>query len=627
MSAKGDFFSVIDSLKTESRNPNSMNIDKVSTIDMLKIINNEDKTIASTVESILDNIALAVDKITERMLKGGRILYFGAGTSGRLGVLDASECPPTYSTNPDLVVAIMAGGDAAIRNAQENVEDSVPTGQKDCKDQNITPNDIVVGIAASGRTPYVIGAVMHAKEAGALTIGVTTNSKSSLNDYVDVLLAAEVGPEVVTGSTRMKSGTAQKMILNMLTTGAMIKLGKTYSNLMVDFRPTNEKLRLRAPKIVRETTGISLEEARDAVARCGGEVKIAIMTILAKTDPENAKKLLDQNGGVLAKAIDSIKSSNSQPDSSSNDQPKVESFLAIDGGGTKTAVLIVDSNNNTIGSSEVGSTNVSSVPVDIVHQRIVDGIEKAKNGRTDLFFKKAWLGLAGIGNKEKRDQLFDLLQGLSPSLQITPDINLILSSLPKFSTDSLSVAVISGTGSVALCELPDGSFDICGGWGPVLGDQGSGLTLGTRCIKAVSLDIEKAGPSTQMTKFVCEKWGVQTRIEFIKYIQSIPTDQQRREIASLAKIVLDCAYQLDDQVALEIANSEAINLSNFVVSLLVRNNAKSANIAVTGSVIVKCDQYRNLFLQNIESKGFKVNVLKSVDSPSQEAAKFLSSSL
>ncbi|OLY80355.1 N-acetylmuramic acid 6-phosphate etherase [Smittium mucronatum] len=559
------------------------------------------------------------------MKSGGRILYFGAGTSGRLGVLDASECPPTYSTDPNLVVAVMAGGDNAIRHAQENVEDSVTTGEKDCEDQKITPVDIVVGIAASGRTPYVIGAIKYAKKIGALTIGVSTNSKSSLNDYVDILLAAEVGSEVVTGSTRMKSGTAQKMILNMLTTGAMIKLGKTYSNLMVDFRPTNEKLRLRAPKIVHETTGVTMDEARDAVARCQGEVKVAIMSILAKTDPESAKKLLSESDGVLAKAIEHVK--NIKGSSNSAGTQNTDVFLSIDGGGTKTAILLVDSFGKTVGSSFVGSTNCSSTPLDLVYSRIVSGIESAKNGRTDLNIKKAWIGLAGIGNKEKSNSLLKMLDGLSPMIKLTPDINLISSCLPKSTSDSLSVSVIAGTGSVTLGEFADGTIDICGGWGPVLGDQGSGFSLGTRCIKAVSNDVEKAGPQTLMTEMVRQKWDVETRLDFIRYIQSIPVDQQRSEVASLAKIVLECSYVHNDLVALEIANSEANNLSNFVISLLNRNGAKSVNLAVTGSVIVKCEPFRAKFLENIKSKGYVINVVRIVESPSKDAASYLISSL
>ncbi|PVU98056.1 hypothetical protein BB559_001805 [Furculomyces boomerangus] len=622
-----DFFSVLDSLKTESRNPNTMNIDTMSTIDMVKVINNEDKTVAYTVEGILDSIALAVDGITERLSRGGRLLYFGAGTSGRLGVLDASECPPTYSTDPNLVVGVMAGGDIAIRHAQENIEDSVEIGRNDCKENNVTEKDVVVGIAASGRTPYVIGAVEYGREVGALTIGVSTNAKSTLNDCVDIILAAEVGPEVVTGSTRMKSGTAQKLILNLLSTGAMIKLGKTYSNLMVDFRPTNEKLRLRAPKIVCEVTGVTPDEARETLSRCNGETKIAILMVMTGLDAEAARELLNENGNVLAKAIKSHKQTSSKSPSPEETEKKIPVYAVADGGGTKTLVLIVDEQGNEVGQQTMASTNISSAPFDVVVSRLENGLVKAMQGRTDLYVKKLWCGLAGIGDPKKGEELRKRLEHLAPEVLVTPDINLISSALPKSTPECLLVCVIAGTGSAVLAQHPDGTMEICGGWGPVLGDQGSGFSIGTRALKAVSAAIENAGPQTMLVDEISKKWGVKTRIEFIRYIQSIPLDKQRLETAALTSIVFDCAYNHNDKVALEIATSECITLSNFVVSVVKRNNANAANIAVTGSVIVKSDPYRKLFLENIESQGVKVNILRPVSVPAVEAAEYLAKSV
>ena len=293
-------------LTTESRNENTVDIDRVSTLEMAKIINNEDKKVAEAVEKELPRIAEAIDSIVERMYKGGRLIYIGAGTSGRLGILDASECPPTYGTPEELVIGIIAGGSEAIFRAKEGAEDSKELAVKDLKDKNITENDTVVGLAASGRTPYVIGGLEYANEVGALTISVTCNANSEVSKEAKISIAPVVGAEVVTGSTRLKSGTAQKLLLNMLSTGAMIKLGKVYGNLMVDVKSTNEKLTQRAKLIVCEATGITIEEATQVLNKTDFDVKLAIFMILSKLNKEEARIKLDENKGYIAKALNNI---------------------------------------------------------------------------------------------------------------------------------------------------------------------------------------------------------------------------------------------------------------------------------------------------------------------------------
>lgn len=293
-------------LTTESRNENTMDIDKVSTLEMVKIINNEDKKVAEAVEVELPKIAEAIDSIVERMYKGGRLIYIGAGTSGRLGILDASECPPTFGISEEIVQGIIAGGTEAIFRAKEGAEDSKELAVKDLLDKHITENDTIVGLAASGRTPYVIGGLEYANKIGALTISVTCNANSQVSKTAKISIAPVVGAEVVTGSTRLKSGTAQKLVLNMLSTGAMIKLGKVYGNLMVDVKSTNEKLTQRAKLIVCEATGISIEEATQVLNETGFDVKLAIFMILSKLNKEDAKITLDQNEGYIAKALISI---------------------------------------------------------------------------------------------------------------------------------------------------------------------------------------------------------------------------------------------------------------------------------------------------------------------------------
>ncbi|MBU3112309.1 N-acetylmuramic acid 6-phosphate etherase [Clostridium lacusfryxellense] len=290
-------------LTTESRNENTMDIDSVSTLEMVKMINNEDKKVAQAVEKELPKIAEAIDNITLRMQKGGRLIYIGAGTSGRLGILDASECPPTFGTPEELVQGIIAGGKEAIFRALEGAEDSKELAVRDLKDKCISKNDTIVGLAASGRTPYVIGGLEYANEIGALTISVTCNANSEVSKAAKISIAPVVGAEVVTGSTRLKSGTAQKLVLNMLSTGVMIKLGKVYGNLMVDVKSTNEKLIERAKLIVCQATGIEIEEATKALNITDFDVKLAIFMILSKLNKEDAKIRLDHNRGYIAEAL------------------------------------------------------------------------------------------------------------------------------------------------------------------------------------------------------------------------------------------------------------------------------------------------------------------------------------
>ena len=288
---------------TEERNPLTTNIDTLPTLDMLALINAEDQKVALAVHNELQNITSAVDAITSRMQRGGRLIYIGAGTSGRLGVLDASECPPTFGTPPKLVVGLIAGGDVALTDAVEGAEDDQIGGAHEIAELNVSENDCVISIAASGRTPYAIGGLEEAKKRGALTISIACNRPSPLEELAEIGIAPTVGPEVVSGSTRLKAGTAQKMVLNMISTGVMIRLGKTYSNLMVDVQPTNIKLRQRARRIVADATGVSLEQATGILQESDGEVKTAIVALLANVSPEVARQRLRATGGFVRKAI------------------------------------------------------------------------------------------------------------------------------------------------------------------------------------------------------------------------------------------------------------------------------------------------------------------------------------
>jgi N-acetylmuramic acid 6-phosphate etherase len=297
----------LSNLTTEGRNPDTMNIDSVSTLDMITMINEEDKKVALAVEKAKESIAKAVDVTTERLARGGRLIYMGAGTSGRLGILDASECPPTYGVDHTLVQGLIAGGYTAIFKAVEGAEDNFELGKSDLIEKEITEKDVVCGIAASGRTPYVIGGMKYAKEVGAAVLCVTMNADSEMAKLADVPISVVVGPEVITGSTRMKAGTAQKLVLNTLTTGTMIKLGKVYGNLMVDVKTSNEKLVARAKRIIILATGISEEEAGKYLKETSNNVKLSILMIKTGLGKDSAEKLLEDNKGYIQKAMNSIK--------------------------------------------------------------------------------------------------------------------------------------------------------------------------------------------------------------------------------------------------------------------------------------------------------------------------------
>jgi len=298
-------FAELSKLTTEQRNPYSMDIDARTTGEILKIINDEDKTVPYAVEKELPYIAQAVELIVKALKDGGRLLYFGAGTSGRLGVVDASECPPTFGTPFGMIDGYIAGGKEAMFRAQEGAEDYEENGAKDILLANVTKKDVVCGIAASRRTPYVIGAVKKAKELGSTTLYVTCNPRENFNiKEVDVAICPYVGPEVIMGSTRMKSGTAQKLVLNMLTTTAMIRLGKIYENMMIDLQMTNKKLVERSKRIVMTITGVGYDEASNYLQQANGHVKTALVMIKAGVNADVASEKLLKADGFVRKAIE-----------------------------------------------------------------------------------------------------------------------------------------------------------------------------------------------------------------------------------------------------------------------------------------------------------------------------------
>ena len=293
----------LEKLLTEQSNPASACIDTLGTESILRIMNAEDRQVAEAVEREIPAIARAVDRVVEAFERGGRLFYLGAGTSGRLGVLDASECPPTFNVPPEMVQGIIAGGEAALSQATETTEDDPATGARDLEIRGFTASDVLVGIAASGRTPYVLGAVEKARRLGAVTVGISCTPDSELARAVEIAITPLVGPEVVAGSTRMKAGTAQKLVLNMLSTGAFVRLGYVYGNLMVNVQPKNQKLRDRARRIVAQAAGVSVERAGEWLAEAGGSVRVAIVMAKGGVSREDAERRLAAAKGRVSKAL------------------------------------------------------------------------------------------------------------------------------------------------------------------------------------------------------------------------------------------------------------------------------------------------------------------------------------
>lgn len=294
----------LSKLVSEKRNPDTMDLDTLSSLELVTQLNNQDHLVPAAIKRELPQIAKAVDAITAAFKAGGRLIYIGSGTSGRLGILDASECPPTFGVENNMVIGLISGGREAVSKSIENAEDSIESGQQDLISQSLSRNDIVVGIAASGRTPYVIGALRYAKSIECKTIAVSCNTDSEVAKYADISITPVVGPEVLTGSTRLKAGTAQKLVLNMLSTASMVKLGKCYQNLMVDVKATNEKLIARATRIVMQATGCNKKEATNVLIQSNYEVKPAILMQLTGVTYEKAQRSLVSSSGYLRRAIE-----------------------------------------------------------------------------------------------------------------------------------------------------------------------------------------------------------------------------------------------------------------------------------------------------------------------------------
>jgi N-acetylmuramic acid 6-phosphate etherase len=614
----------MDHLQTEGRNPASTNLDELTPLQIVRLMNAEDARVITAVASQEEAIARAIAVITERMRAGGRLAYVGAGTSGRLGVLDASECPPTFNSPPGQVVGLIAGGHAALTRAIEGAEDRPELAAEDLDAIQFTGRDVLVGIATSGRTPYVLGAVAHARRLGAFTIGLSCNTDSDLSRVVELPIVPVVGPEVLSGSTRLKAGTATKLVLNMLTTGTMVQLGKTFGNLMVDLRATNSKLRARANRIVRTLTGLNTEEADALLQRCGGEVKTALVVHRTGTTPEAARQLLEQAGGRIG-AVRAT-AGPSAPDEAAA-RPAAPLFLGIDGGGSNTVALLAVAAPGEppgwrlVGRGQAGPSNIQAVGATSAQEALDQATRLAfvAAGLPRRPVAAACLGLAGAARPPDQAVIHDWAAqvGLSERVEVTTDAAILLAA---GTPQGWGVAVIAGTGSIAFGRHPDGRTARAGGWGYLLGDEGSGYALVLSALRAVARAADARDLPTRLTEAFLEQFGVSQPQDIIPAFYRGKWD--RPALAALAPIILETA-ESGDATADRILTKSARDLASLVEGVVrqLKPPAGPLPLAMAGGVLLNSFRYRQAVLDNLNFLGIQAYPVKLVQEPAEGAVK------
>ncbi|ORX54923.1 hypothetical protein DM01DRAFT_1406992 [Hesseltinella vesiculosa] len=564
-----------------------------------------------------------------------------------MGILDASEVPPTYSAQ-GVVEGWMAGGDAAIRRAAEGAEDSYPQGYKDMDQFGLTELDTLVGIAASGRTPYVLGALQHAKDKGGLTIGLTFNPNTTLASAVDVTIAPLCGPEVVTGSTRMKAGTATKLVLNMLSTAAMVKLGKTLGNLMVDVRASNEKLRVRSVRIIQLAltehgagrfhvagdAAVSYavdqtEKLQQLMQSCHGHVKLSILIGLTGLDVAAAETLLAKHHGVLRRALDEhIGIARLDMPEKRPCLPLDKTYVvAVDCGGTKMeATVLVQSTGYVIGTARIASTNFATTPVNLFLAQLENVVTLALGGASWPRFEKVWVGSAGCGMDNLRTVLHNHLSGSlfqhtdAANIKVSSDALLLSSCLANAGVDQ-GVILVAGTGSVVMrCNHQGDELARVGGLGYLVGDEGSGWALGARAIKYTGavVDGQRASPSTLsnmvLKTLACQpdRQALQTAI-----YQANDTDMDRKtRICNLARVVVEAALDHQCPVAQDMLASEASDFASTAAVLVQEGDT----VVLGGGLLSSVPAYADLVCQELTKRG-KMNIsFVKVTNVSKEAA-------
>ncbi|KAF8625754.1 hypothetical protein AX17_006780 [Amanita inopinata Kibby_2008] len=643
------------SLQTESRNSRSYDIDIVSTVEMCRIMNDADSGIASAVGSCIDVIAPIIDEIAQRVRQNGRVIYVGAGTSGRLGILDASEIPPTFSAPYSQFIGLMAGGDSAIRRAVEGAEDSLTQPIEDLSmiQPPLTHLDTLIGIAASGRTPYVLSGLSYAKDSlRMLTVGVACVKPSQMRNHCEHIIECVVGAEIITGSTRMKAGTATKLILNMISTGVMIRIGKTYGNMMVDLKTSNLKLVDRSRRILRTlhpSTTLNDGEIDQLISSCNGSVKLALVVAKLGCSVEEGVAKLDAAGGVLKKAWQAETTSGPVSNNSSIDSSLV---LCIDAGGTKCSVAIANKSGvvtRAVGGScnfaTMGHDHALSVLKDVINDALAKirlshskapGVYSLSSGKS--LFNAAWIGGAGLDHEADlvsiRPKITELLRLPDPSkLHITNDAALLSSAiLTDNEHDSSSdiktcIVLITGTGSIAYSyRLPFDHgppipvpIERSGGWGYLLGDEASAYHIGKTAIQKALGARDLGLPPTPLHLAIVNHLGCSSVKDILSSVyrssqtsmpssvKSVDTDPKLR-IASLSPVILGQAFPsggaAGDKEAVEIVRHAAACGADLIMPLLRRDGPvkTSHSVLILGGALAQVAGYRELIFDTLRER-------------------------
>ncbi len=601
-------------------------LDCFSAAQIVRLMNLEDARVAGAVATQLDAIAQAVEVIAERLRSGGRLVYLGAGTSGRLGALDAAECPPTFNTPPGQVVGVIAGGPTALVCSVEGAEDHPEAAMADLQALGLGPLDVVVGIATSGRTPYVVGGLAYARSVGAYTIGLSCNREAVITGECDLVITPIVGPEVLSGSTRLKAGTATKMVLNMLSTGAMVRLGKTYGNLMVDLRATNSKLRERSRRIVVTVTGCSPHEADRLLAQADGEVKTALVMAQCGASAFQARQWLQEAQGHLRRVLEA----HVQPKPASTHAPGL--VLGVDGGGSKTVAWLAELDPATfrpgvpkpleqapwprlLGQGVAGPSNFQSVGWQAALENLGQAVDRAFRdaGRPLLPVESAVLALAGCDRPEN----YQVIEHWARQRQLAATVRVVhdaASVLAAGTPQGWGVALIAGTGSFAFAQAPDGATARAGGWGYLLGDEGGGYWIALAGLRAAAQAAERRGPNTSLLPRFLGRFGLGQPLELIGAVHRLADD--RPALAALAEIVLAAAQEDHDPLAQQIVDQAASELAGLVTA--AARGARLATpfpLAMAGGLLLHSATLQTRLAQCLESQGFKPHPTAHVSKP------------
>jgi N-acetylmuramic acid 6-phosphate etherase len=597
-----------------------MNLDELTPFQLVHLMSAEDARVAPAVAAQAEAIARAIEVVADRLRQGGRLVYAGAGTSGRLGVLDATECPPTFSAPPGQIVGLIAGGARALTQSVEGAEDCPEDAARDLDALGFSDRDLLVGIATSGRTPYVLGALAHARHLGAFTIGLACNADAELIRHADLAITPVVGPEVLSGSTRLKAGTATKLVLNMLSTGAMVRLGKVFGNLMVDLRASNEKLRLRTNRIIRLLTGLDSAAADALLERCGRELKTALVAQLAGVTPEEARARLQDARGQVRRAL-------AQGHGAHGTKAAADLYLGIDGGGTSTIALLAraapgaDPPWTVLGRGESGPSNLQAVGTATALLALDDAVGRAfaAAGVERGTAAAAWLGLAGAGRPEDQALVRSWADraGLARIITVSGDTPLLLAA---GTPAGWGVALVAGTGSMAFARAPDGSTARAGGWGHLLGDEGSGYALALAGLRAIARAADGRGPATRLTESFLREFRLSQPADLVGAVYRGGCDQAA--LAALAPLVLQAAND-GDAVAEAVVNGAAGELADTALAAARPLGLERGPVplALAGGLLLASSSYRRHVLEALAGRGLRAEPLTLVAEPAQGAVR------